>query len=112
VHCISTVRFSILTNGSFGFYSCSHELRRVHLSPLLFVVIMEALNRMMFATMDRGLLLGFSMGSRNNEMLIVSHLLFADDTLIFCNANCKQLRHLQCLFLCFETARGLKINLA
>jgi hypothetical protein len=44
---------------------------------------MEALSRMMSATMDRGLLSGFSVGLRNNVEIIVSHLLFADDTLIF-----------------------------
>lgn len=35
---------------------------------------MEALNRMMLATVDRGLLSGFSVGSRNNEELIVSFI--------------------------------------
>jgi hypothetical protein len=73
---------------------------------------MEALSKMMTATIDRGLLSGFSVGSRNNEELLESHLLFADDTLTFCKANSEQLRHLQCLFLCFELVSGLKINLA
>lgn len=36
----------------------------------------------MFATMDKGLLSSFSVGSKNNEKLVVSHLLFADETLI------------------------------
>jgi hypothetical protein len=40
----------------------------------------------------------------------VNHLLFADDTLIFCGAQ-EQIRHLQCIFLCFEAASGLRINL-
>jgi hypothetical protein len=81
-HCISTVRFSILINGSpSGFFSSSRGLRQGdHLSLLLFVVVMEALSRMMSATVDMRLLSGFSVGSRNNEELIVSHLLFADDT--------------------------------
>jgi hypothetical protein len=30
----------------------------------------------------------------------------------FCEANCIQLRYLQCLFLCFEVVMRLKINLA
>jgi hypothetical protein len=66
------------------------------------VVILEALGKMMPAIMG-GLLLGFSMGLRNKEELLVSHL--------FCEANFEELRHLQCLFLCLEAVLGLKINL-
>jgi len=72
------------------------------LSPLLFVTVMETLSRMMSITVDWGLLSRFLVGSSNNEEIIVPHLLFADDTLIFCEANCEQFRHLQCLFLCFK----------
>jgi hypothetical protein len=38
--------------------------------------------------------------------------LFADDTLIFCEADPDYLHLLQYLFLCFEVILGLKINLA
>jgi hypothetical protein len=48
---------------------------------------MKALSRMMTVTTDMGHLTGFSVGLRNTEELLVSHLLFANDTLIFCNAN-------------------------
>jgi hypothetical protein len=47
-----------------------------------------------------------------NPGLRVSHLLFVDDTLIFCDAEEEQLHNLRCLFLCFEVASGLKINLS
>jgi hypothetical protein len=49
---------------------------------------------MMTATVDTGLWSGFSVGLRNNEELSASHLPFADDTWIFCDANSKQIRHL------------------
>ncbi len=64
------------------------------MSPLLFVVIMEALSMMIYATVDNRLLVGFLVGLRNHEEMIVSHLLFADDTLIFCKPSCEQLRNL------------------
>jgi len=108
-HCISTVRFSMLINGSpFGFFSSSRGLRQGEpLSPLLFVFVMEALSRMILAAVCGGLLEGFKMGDAD-----FSQLLFADDTLIFCSALDSQLRNLWSLFLLFEAAPGLKVNLA
>jgi hypothetical protein len=108
-HCISSVRFSVLINGfPYGFFSSSRGLRQGDpLSPLLFVFVMEALSRMISAAVNGGLLEGFKVGDAN-----FSHLLFADDTLIFCSARSSQLRNLRSLFLLFEAASGLKVNLA
>jgi hypothetical protein len=108
------VRFSILVNSTpSGFFSSSRGLRQGDpFSPLLFVVVMEALSRMLAAALDQGNLTGFSVGSRDTEALVVNHFLFADDTLIFCGAQEEQIRHLRCIFLCFEAASGLRINLA
>jgi hypothetical protein len=50
-------------------------------------------------------------GTRENEELVVNHLLFADDTLIFCGAQAEHVRNLRCIFLCFEAASELRINL-
>lgn len=61
--------------------------------------------------MDRELLSGFSVGSRNTDELLVSLVLFADDALIFCEANPNHIYHLCCL-LCFEAILWLKINLS
>jgi hypothetical protein len=72
------------------------------LSLLLFVLVMEALSRMLSATVENGRLSGFSVGSRYQEAMVVSHLLFADDTLIFCDPNVEHFRDLRCLLLCFE----------
>jgi len=108
-HCISSVQFSVLVNGSpYGFFSSSRGLRQGDpLSPLLFVFVMEALSRMISDAVSGGLLEGFKVG--NTAFL---HLLFADDTLIFCSAHSSQLRHLRGVFLLFEAASGLEVNLA
>lgn len=43
---------------------------------------------------------------------LISHLLFADKTLIFCEANFDQIQAIRSLLLCFEAVLGLKMNLA
>jgi hypothetical protein len=48
----------------------------------------------------------------SSEVVNISHLLFMDDTFIFCRTNLDHLRHLRVLVLCFEAVSGLKINLA
>jgi len=55
---------------------------------------------MMSATVNPSLyfLDGFTVGSRNVARMVVSHLLFVDATLIFCEANGEHLRNLRCLF--------------
>jgi hypothetical protein len=108
--CISRVRFSILVNGSpEGFFDSSRGIwQRDPLSPLLFVFVMEALSRMLSAGINDGLLEGFKVGN-----VTVSHLLlFADDTLNFYKDNPDQLAYLRGIFLLFEAASGLKVNLA
>jgi exonuclease III len=112
-HCISTVRFSVLINGSpSGFFGSSRGVRQGDpLSPFLFVLIMEAFSRMIDAIYSRGLISGFSVGSRNHDNVEVSHLLFADDTLVFCGADASQISYLRALLVCFEAVSGLKVNL-
>jgi len=85
-HCISIVCFSITINWSpLGFFSTSRGLRQGnHLSPLLFVLVIKVFSRMISITVDSGRLSGFSVGSNTQDAMMVSHLLFANDTLIFC----------------------------
>lgn len=78
----------------------------------MFVIVMEVLIKMLFAIETVGILSGFIVGSRNIGVRNISHFLFADDTLIFCEANPNHLRYLRALFLCFKAISDLKINMA
>ena len=111
--CISTVKFSILVNGSpEGFFNSSRGIRqRDLLSPLLFVLVIEALSRMVNLIVEQGLISCFSVGERVFLDLVVSHSLFADGTLIFCEACPEQIRYVRLILLCFEAVSGLKVNL-
>ena len=101
--CITTARFSVLINGvPSGFFGSSHKVRQGDpLSPFLFVLVMEAFSKMLGALSSRGLISGSLVGSSEQDRVIVSHLLFADDTLIFCGANDSQIRHIGALLVCF-----------
>jgi hypothetical protein len=51
-------------------------------------------------------------GSSEPDRVNVFHLLFADDTLVFCGANASQIRYIGALLVCFEAVAGLKVNLS
>ena len=87
--CISTVQFSVLFNGSpADFFGSSRGLRQGDpLSPMLFLVMIEVFSKMMKRAEGAGLLRGFRADGRRGEGVYVSHLLFADDTILFCDAN-------------------------
>jgi hypothetical protein len=112
--CVSTASFSVLINGSpADFFNSSRGVRQGNpLSPFLFVVVMEAFSRMIKAMIDYNLISRFTVGARGSEQVLVSHLLFADDTLIFCGASLDQVQALGDLLVCFELVSGLKVNLA
>ena len=111
--CLSTVIFSILINGTpHGFFGSSRGLWQCNpLSPLLFVLVMEAVGKMLDKTVHEGCLSGFSVGVSAGRSLMVSHLFFADDTLIFCDANINQMLILRMVLIWFEAVSGLKVNL-
>ena len=112
-HCISSASFAVLINGSPShFFSASRGLRQGDpISPLLFLLVMEVFSRMLQAATSTGLLSGFSVG-RGNVTTSVSHLLFADDTIIFCDNACEQVLNLRCILIWFEAVSGLRVNLS
>ena len=93
--CVSAASFSILVYGSpAGFFQNSRGLRHGDpLSPYLFVIGMEALSRLLDRAVDN-YLSGSKIADRDGVRSVISHLLYADDTLLFCGANKDQLKYL------------------
>ena len=112
--CISTVHFSVLVNGeATGFFPSTRGLRQGDpLSPLLFILVMETLSRLIIKATEVGFLKGIHINGSRSDDVLVSHLLFADDTLIFCKPEASQLGYLRCILVLFEVMSRLKINLS
>ena len=94
--CISTANFLILINGTpSDFFHSTRGLRQSDpLSPYLFLLVMEILSQLLFRARNRGFIKGFKVGSSSGVGKDLLHLLFANNTLLFCKANSEQLRYL------------------
>ena len=90
------MRFSVLINGSpSSFFQSSRGLRQGDpLSPYLFVIAMEVFSCSLRKAISGGFLSGWKVRGRNGEGLQISHLLFADDTLVFCEESLDQMSYL------------------
>lgn len=67
---------------------------------------MEALSLMMGKAANGVFFKGFEVGNDRDSIVSVSHLLFADDSLVFCDAHAAQLGYLQMVLLYFQAASG------
>ena len=110
--CVTSFCFSVLVNGSpKGFFGNFYGLRQGDpLSPLLFLLIMEVLSRLLKKTEECNLIRGFHVGAVNFVGVRISHLLFVDDTILFCDASRDQLLSIRLVLSCFQAFTGLKVN--
>ena len=72
---------------------------------------MEALSCLINRAVEGNYLSGSRIVDERGEDLSISHLLYADDTLLFCEADIDQLKFISWILMWFEAMSGLKINL-
>jgi hypothetical protein len=107
---VSTAQFSVKVNGALvEQFQPSRGLRQGDpVSPYLFLACAEGLTALLHhynSHVDRGVLVC-------NRAPWVSHLLFADDSLIFINANSVSARRLDDILQIYNNASGQRVNKA
>lgn len=109
MQCISTAKMVVLVNGSpTKEFSLEKGLRQGDpFSPFLFNIAVQGLSCMLQRSCGLGLIEGLNFGNTGPAL---SHLQFADDTLIFSSASLSSLQNIKRILLCFELLSGLKVN--
>ena len=108
--CISSPSFSILINASpHGFFSSFRGLRQGDpLSPFLFIIGVEALSRVLNKSKAEGFFKGFPLARQCPR---VSHLLFANDLIIFSRATMEDVSAVQSCIKKYQDWSGQKVNI-
>jgi len=107
--CVTTVSYSVLINGKpKGRIRPSRGLRGDPISPYLFLLCSEGLSAMLKREEKEGIIKGVSV-CRGAPQL--SHLLFADDSIIFCRASINVGLQVMKVLSDYEHESGQKLNM-
>ncbi|CAM8908224.1 unnamed protein product [Rhodiola kirilowii] len=106
--CISTVKYSVVINGSMeGYFSSSRGIRQGDpISPCLFTLVIEVLSRLLHRESGSA---GFKFHPKC-AITRLTHLLFADDAIIFSKADLESLAKIKVALKLFYVWSGLKVN--
>lgn len=93
----SPVKFSLIINGSNeGFFQSQRSSRQEDpMSHFLFILAMEGLTHMIRMAKRNGWIEGFYASPNRSTAMEVTHLSYVNDSLVFCDANVSQMRHLR-----------------
>ena len=107
--CVKSVTYSILFNGEpKGLITPTRGITQGDpLSPFLFLLCTEGLHGLIKDVARVGDLRGFSLCNRGPKL---THLFFADDSLLFCRANLDECSNILKLLGVYEQSSGQKIN--
>ena len=72
---------------------------------------MEALSCLLKRAKEGGYFSGWQLSGRGSAGVEITHLLFANDTLVFCEPSIDQVSYLSWLLMWFKAMSGLKVNL-
>ena len=109
MNCISSVFYSVIINGeACGNITPTRGIRQGDpLSPYLFLLCAEGFSALIHkATRDKQIS-GISIG---RGCPTLTHLFFADDSLLFCKTSVQECQKLVDILNCYEEASGQKIN--
>lgn len=107
--CLTSAWISILVNGApTEEFQMQKGVRQGDpLSPFLFIIAAEGLNWSFKKMEAQGLIQGMQFGNGGPKL---THLQFADDTLVFCKADLVNVTNIRRVLRAFEITSGLKIN--
>ncbi|XP_062021223.1 uncharacterized protein LOC133737733 [Rosa rugosa] len=107
--CVKSVTYSVLLQGApFGKIKPSRGLRQGDpISPYLFLIVAEGLSALIRKAEREQQIHGVAIARGAPS---VSHLFYADDSLLFCDATVTDCMALKNIFSTYEAASGQKIN--
>ncbi|XP_031132021.1 uncharacterized protein LOC116033418 [Ipomoea triloba] len=106
---LASTRLSILVNGvSCGYFPPTRGVKQGDpLSPILFIIVSEALSSALIREVGSGLISPYYTCP---SLPTISHLAFADDLLIFTNGGKTSLKRLSTVLSRYQLASGQRIN--
>jgi hypothetical protein len=108
--CVKTVNYSVVVNANVvGNIFPSRGLRQGDpISPYLFIICAEVFSSLSQNAQMNGFISGVPTSKKGPK---ITHLFFADDSLVFCKANRVEWRRLLNIIATYERGSGQKINL-